>query len=368
MTRVYLDIEVYKNYFLALFMNEQGGAKRFEMFNGDCSEFHADEIAKLIENPDIEFVTFNGISYDIPLLTMAIVYQDTELLKGASDKIIQDNVKPWAFYRNEGLREPDINHVDLKEVAPGMVGLKLYGGRMGTKWLQELPIPHDAEITEDMLPLMRKYCKNDTILTQELYRKLASQIELRRAMSAEYGMDLRSKSDAQIAEAVLKSEFSRITGEPPAKAVAQRNKFFYDPPAYIKFLTPDLQEAFKTICGAEMVLKSTGHVQMPKEINTLKIDIGNTRYKIGIGGLHSQESEIAHKADENTLLLDRDVASYYPTLMLNMQMEPGGFGKYFNPVYKRILDERLVAKRKMGELERRLDILAKELASMEKVS
>lgn len=345
MRQVYLDIEVYKNYFLALFMNEQGGAKRFEIFNGDKSNFHADQIVALIENPDIEFVTFNGINYDIPLLTMALVYQDTEKIKAASDRIIQDNVKPWQFYKIEDLREPDINHIDLKEVAPGMVGLKLYGGRMGTKWLQELPIPHDAEITEEQLSLMRKYCKNDTLLTKELFDTLGSQIELRRAMSKEYGLDLRSKSDAQIAEAVLKSEFARITGEQPAKEGAPRNKFFYDPPTYIKFATPPLQEAFETICGAEMVLKKTGHVEMPKAISTLKIDIGNTRYKIGIGGLHSQESEIAHKADDNTVLIDRDVASYYPQLMLNMAMEPGGFGKHFNPVYQRILEERLVAKR-----------------------
>jgi hypothetical protein len=242
------------------------------------------------------------------------------------------------------LREPHMNHIDLMEVAPSMVGLKVYGGRMGTKLLQELPIPHDAVIDDHQLPKMRTYCKNDTTVTQELYHSLSSQIELRRAMSEEYGTDLRSKSDAQIAEAVLKSEFERMTGKPPEKVNAPRKKFFYDPPEYIKFSTEDLQQVFETICEAPMVLKKTGHVEMPKAIANLKITIGDTNYKIGIGGLHSQESEVAHVADEDTILLERDVESYYPVMMLNMNMAPGGFGKHFNPVYRRILDERLEAK------------------------
>lgn len=344
MNRVYLDIEVYSNYFLALFMNEAGKAKRFEIFNDDDSTFDVDAIDDLITNKDLEFITFNGNSYDIPLLTLAMDCKDTEEVKHQSNRIIEDNLRPWHFYKQMKLREPNVNHIDLMEVAPGMVGLKLYGGRMGTKLLQELPIPHDSVITDHQLPELQTYCKNDTVLTRELYHTLEAQIDLRRAMSEEYGVDLRSKSDAQIAEAVLKAEYATRTGKFPEKVNAPRKRFFYEPPAYIKFSTPVLQEAFETVCAAEMVLKNTGHVEMPKAISNLKIEIASTTYKVGIGGLHSQESGVAHIADADTILLDRDVESYYPVMMLNMNMAPGGFGKHFNPVYRRILDTRLAAK------------------------
>jgi hypothetical protein len=126
-----------------------------------------------------------------------------------------------------------------------------------------------------------------------------------------------------------------------------------------------MRDAFDVICNADMVIdRKTGHVKMPKEIEKLVIEIGDSKYKIGIGGLHSQESEVAHFTDEENVLIDRDVESYYPRMMLNMNMQPGGFGDQFNPVYGAILEERLVAKHRMTELGERIKELEKELASL----
>lgn len=345
MIQLFLDIEVYRNYFLAAFMNRNKQVKRFEIFENDLSSFPAGEVLTLLENPDVEIVTFNGNSYDIPILTFALVSQNTEEIKSASDRVISRDIKPWVFYRNEGLREPNVNHIDLIEVAPGTVGLKLYGGRIGVQKLQELPIHHDATITQDQVPVLRKYNRNDTILTMDLYDSLKKQIDLRRAMSAEYGVDLRSKSDAQIAEAVLKAEFARLTGTAVSRKEISYSSFFYDAPKYVRFATQELKDVLEVVTSAKMVIdEDTGHVAMPDEIAKLKIKIGDSTYKIGIGGLHSQESEVAHFSDENVLLVDRDVESYYPRMMLNMNMQPGGFGEHFNTIYGKILDERLEAK------------------------
>lgn len=343
--RLFLDIEVYRNYFLALFMTEQGKVKRFEIFNGDDSKFDPEEILRLMTAEGVELVTFNGNSFDIPVLTYALVTPDTVKIKKVSDKIIERGIKPWHFYRDEGLQAPKIDHIDLIEVSPGRVGLKTYGGRMGSQRLQELPLPPDSTISEEQVPLLRAYCRNDTQVTMDLYSSLREQIELRRAMSAEYGVDLRSKSDAQIAEAVLKAEFERLTGDTPVRVEPNYSSFYYSPPDYIQFSTPELKEALQVVCEAEMVLdEDTGHVKMPKDIDNLKIKIGGSNYKLGIGGLHSQESEAAHYSNEEFVLIDRDVESYYPRMMLNMNMQPGGFGAYFNEVYGKILDERLAAK------------------------
>lgn len=346
MPRIFFDVEVYRNYFLALLMSETGKVRRYEIFDGDDSGFDGEEILEIMSHPDAEIVSFNGISYDVPMLTLAIATRDTKAVKRESDRIIEENLRPWDFYRQNGLREPVLNHIDIINVAPGQVGLKLYGGRMGTRRLQELPINPAARISPEDVPTLRRYCRNDTRLTQELFEKLRTQIDLRRAMSQEYGIDLRSKSDAQIAEAVLKSEYARMAGKPPKRPSITYSSFYYKPPGYLKFLTPDLQAAFDAVCSAEMVLDpDTGHVKMPETIARLKIKIGQSTYKIGIGGLHSQESEITHKSDDRFVLIDRDVESYYPNLMLNMNMRPGGFGEYFNAIYRKILEERLEAKR-----------------------
>ena len=53
---------------------------------------------------------------------------------------------------------------------------------------------------------MREYCHNDLHTTKILYDAIKPQIALREQMSEQYNIDLRPKSDAQIAECIIKHE------------------------------------------------------------------------------------------------------------------------------------------------------------------
>jgi DNA polymerase elongation subunit (family B) len=342
--RLFLDIECYKNYFLVVLTTDTGKSTHYEIFNGDRSKFNRLELYKLVNHKKVELVTFNGASYDIPMLVMALLGKSTEELKDISDRIIEKGLRQWQIYNAFEVNEPEFNHIDLIEVVPGLVSLKVYGGRMHSKRMQDLPLPPDATIMEHQLVDMRKYCRNDTLVTLDLYNTLDGQIDLRRKMSEQYKTDLRSKSDAQIAEAVLKAEFQRLTGSQPPKTEITYDSFYYEPPRYVKFITENLRNSLDIITSSEMIVKDTGHVAMPKAIENMKIRIGDSTYKIGIGGLHSQESEVAHVASSDTLLVDKDVTSYYPNLMLNMGMSPGSFGEHFQTVYRDLLERRLKAK------------------------
>jgi len=80
------------------------------------------------------------------------------------------------------------------------------------------------------------------------------------------------------------------------------------------------------------------------EHNTL-IRIGGSAYKMGIGGLHSTESQIVHVADEQYEITDHDVASYYPSLILRTGIAPQQIGQQFQHIYRQWYDRRLAAKR-----------------------
>jgi len=337
-----VDVECYPNYFLALFLRSDGKHKAFEKYDGH--PLPREQMADLMMASDVELVSFNGNNYDILMCRLAIAGAANDELKEASDDIITNNLRPWQFYRKYELLEKNFNHVDLIEVAPGQVGLKIYGGRLHSKRLQDLPYPPDEVLTREQMVEVKTYCKNDVHVTRELAEFLKQQVDLRRSMSEQYGVDLRSKSDAQIAEAVLKAEYKRLVGEDPPKTEIRYGSFKYEPPAYIRFQTDQLKQSLETIRAADMVIQKTGHVKMPPEIEKMVIEIGGSRYKIGIGGLHSQESSVAHFSDDENVIIDRDVASYYPNLMLNMGMSPPSFGEQFTPVYRAILERRLAAK------------------------
>lgn len=346
---VTLDVETYRNYFLVMFRRvADGKIKYFELFTdfttGEVGTLDIDAIQRILRASTI--VTFNGRTYDIPILTLALNGATNLQLKGASDRIIQTNMKPWEFEDDYGVRPPRyLDHIDLIEVAPGQASLKLYGGRLHSQKLQDLPIDPDALIEENQRVVLRLYCGNDHITTADMLTKLTPQLELRVQMSAEYGIDLRSKSDAQIAEAVIRSKLQEITGVKPQKPkLTSGTLFHYVAPDFISYQTEELRDTLAMV-EREQFLVRNGKVYMPKMLEDAKITIGSSVYRMGIGGLHSSESEATHYSDDEYVLIDRDVASYYPAIILQCGLYPKHLGKEFLTVYRSIVNRRLAAKK-----------------------
>ena len=207
---VILDIELYKDYLLIHFKDTKTGKyKYYEMFPGQKLDIGG--VKAIMERNTT--VTFNGNGYDLPLIVAALEGWDNKHLKAFSDSIIKSNKPSWSICKTNNIVVPDNwDTIDLIEVAPGIASLKLYGCRMKAPKIQDLPIEPGDSILPEMREEMREYCRNDLDTTEMLYEALHPQIALRESMSEQYGIDLRSKSDAQIAEAVIKSELEKKTG------------------------------------------------------------------------------------------------------------------------------------------------------------
>lgn len=336
------DIEIYRNYFLIMFRNvETGNVRAFEMYDGQ--ELDITTLRKILSK--YRLVSFNGTSFDLPLISMALKGAACIKIKQACDSIIKTNLRYWQLERKYNFKTINVDHIDLIEIAPGFASLKMYGGRIGCNKMQDLPIEPDAIIQPDQHEFMREYCANDLELTQGLFETLQPQIALRERMSKEYGMDLHSKSDAQIAEAVISEAVSQSLGHRVTRPdVTVGATFHYRPPAFIQFTTEAMKDTLAMVQNAVFRIPDSGKVTMPKELKTAKITIGNSIYRMGIGGLHSSESSAAHVADDDTILVDRDVASYYPAIILNTGLKPAHMGNAFTEVYRSIVERRLEAK------------------------
>jgi hypothetical protein len=356
-----LDIECYKNYFLVKFKRVDTGAIReYEMFDGQCPD--PAPIRDILLKYRV--VTFNGINYDMPMLTLALrlmtqatkgtitALEACQALKAASDAIIVGNLRSWQFEQRYDLKVPSaIDHIDLCEVAPGvMVSLKQYGGRMHSRKLQDLPIDPSDEITPEQRALMRDYCGNDLDTTIDLWHKLTDGkddvIAIRELIGAESKLDLRSKSDAQMAEAVIRSQVEKLKGERIFKPeIPAGTTYKYTAPAFINFTTHLLRDTLATILAADFVLKSDGKIAEPSGFKDYKFKIGSSIYKIGIGGLHSTEKSVTHVADANTLLVDRDVVSFYPMLIKQCGLSPKNMGAHFQRIFSDFIARRIAAKK-----------------------
>jgi len=359
------DSECYVNYWSIGFRATDGRRRVFELFDGNPLDRQG--IATIFRNWRV--YSFNGIRYDVPMIMLAMSGASNGELKQFSDDLIQSGVPYWTLMNRKNLTVPDyIDHIDLMNVSPGaaqMVSLKMYAGRLHSRKMQELPIEIDERIGPTERQIIRDYHINDLDVTLDLKNDLKAQLELRALMSDEYGVDLRSKSDAQIAEAVIKHELEKTLGRRVYPPDIKQDYFHYQVPAYARYETPELQEALEFIRTVRLKIKYDGGVDAPDRLKKLLIRIGGTSYQMGLGGLHSQEANVSHYSDDECVLLDRDVTSYYPKSILLQGMYPKHLGPAFLKVYESIYHERIAAKKKSQELGKRIAAIKSRIKEIE---
>lgn len=340
--RFIFDVEVYPNYFLCSFLSlATGKVAVFEQWQDESLDLA--RLGWILNN--ICIIGFNSFHYDLPIVSLALTGASTERLQWATDEIILRNERGDDVLKRGKAKRIKADHIDLIEVAPLSASLKAYAGRLHAQRMQDLPIAPGTQLTAAQRLVVRWYnVASDLPATRLLYQELEEQIKLRERMSVEYGVDLRSRSDAQIAEAVIGHEVGRLNGARPKRPDIQPGKFSYQPPAFLHYQTDLLNWAFQQVCSARFEIEENGTVGLPEEIKALKLDINGSSYQMGIGGLHSCEQKAVYFSSANETIFDRDVTSYYPQLILNSNMFPQQLGRNFLRVYQQIVSRRVQAK------------------------
>jgi hypothetical protein len=338
------DIECYSNYFQVAFMSKRSW-KVIDFELAPDFDLYPDmrQLNWILQNFCIK--GFNSWWYDMPMLSFFMAGFPNQELKRMSDAIVVYDENPSDLLKAHKLKRLKIDHVDLKEVSPGFSGLKAYGGRIHVPRMQDLPVNPSVPLSKDQKDIVRWYCVNDLVQTKWLDAALEEQQRLRRVMSAEIGVDLRSKSDAQVAEAVISEELFNLTRTRARRAeVIPGNVHYYKVPSYMQFQTPYMREVLDVVRRCMFVIDGGGDITTPPELKGLKVSIGKATYTMGIGGLHSNEKSVCHRAEGGYKIFDVDVESYYPRIMLNQRLFPQHLGEAFLRVFDRIVQRRLQAK------------------------
>ena len=321
----------------------------------DGSEDHLDSVwqanlarlQKIMLNERYRFVSFNGMSYDAPMIFYVLSGKNNIQIKRANDLIIQSGIKYWEAEKALGIKIPYLDHIDLIEPNPSVKqGQKTLAGRLHAPKMQDLPYNPDDYLTYEQMDETIAYCWNDIEVLKILYDALQEPQALRVALGKEYKMDFRSKSDAQIGEAIIKHGIERLTGKKPERTSGQRGTTFsYEVPDWMRFTTPELQAVLEDVRGTLFYINNDGKVDMPKSLEGRKITIGTSTYAMGIGGLHSTESKRCIHSDDDNILIDADVTSQYPNIIMKLGLYPKALGPEFLEVYGNLIKLRVAAKR-----------------------
>lgn len=347
------DTECYKNYWLVAFKCTHTGKVIFFEKSPE-TDLNASLLGFIMHR--FLIVGFNSASYDMPMMALAMAGLPTWKLKHISDEIIKQGVRPYQIEREYLVKIPNSNHIDLIEVAPIDASLKIYAGRLHCERMQDLPYSEDTELAKHEAINVRDYCVNDLDNTELLFNHLKPHLDLREILGKEYDLELRSKSDAQVAEAIIRAELDARGAIARKPTIEPGHSFYYEPPSYISFKTAQFQHAFETVCATPFVVGNGGSAECPAEVAALRPRLGSSVYRLGVGGLHSSEESTSHVATDEIYLVDRDVASFYPRIILNNKYFPPHLGEVFLEVYESIVTRRLLLKKQKNPLEAGLKI------------
>jgi hypothetical protein len=167
-------------------------------------------------------------------------------------------------------------------------------------------------------------------------------------MRVKYNLDLRSLGDAGIAEKVILAEYEKATGIKPHQV--KKNKviqdvYQYKAPDFIKPITPQVKQLMQDMESLSYTMSDSGHPMVPALIKDRVVAIGDKSFKIGLGGLHSIDGKGMYEADNNHLIVDVDVTSFYPAIMRLTGLYPPQMSEEFCSIFNTLIDNRLTAKK-----------------------
>jgi hypothetical protein len=335
-----LDGEFYPNYALIGFKHVQSGKYIFLE-----KDFNPRFLSWLLFS--YRTIGFNSINYDLTMLWAAYINRNPAFLKEVSNALILGGKRKDELEREFGFKcfkLPERRHIDLINVCPLKGSLKLYAARLHCKRIQDLPFPDDMILDDWQKDVVKDYNGNDLDNTEFIFKFCKERLELRESISIEYGEDLMSKSDAQMAEVVISKEVAKLNGRRTKRPEIDAGAIYkYSVPSFLKFETPQMQELLRRIKKADFEINFNGKVIAPKELEQ-RVNLGGIEYSVGIGGLHSFGECPGYVADDDHDMIDVDVASFYPRIIVNLGIYPRGMGPNFLVVYDGFRLRRIDAK------------------------
>lgn len=275
---VFFDCEVYPNFFCVV-LKWEGEDSYIRLVNPSPAEI--ENITKL------KLVGFNNLSYDNQILWGRMMGYSNEQLYALSQRIIQSHSPVFNESRN-------LSYSDVYDFCSKKQSLKKWEIELGIHH-QEMGIPWDKPVPENMKKLVVEYCENDVAATEAVFH-------------------------ARNADFIAREILADIAGGTPNdRTNALTTKIIFGNERHPELVYTDLSKEFP---GYEFVKGEDNKMH-----NMYRgVDLGFGGYVYAEPGIY-----------RNVALLD--IASLHPNSAINLNY----FGKY-TPRFKDILDARIAIK------------------------
>ena len=286
--KIYIyDIEVFAHDWFVVFS---------DLEEKEIVVFHNDNVGlkRFMLNHGLIFGGFNNKHYDDWVTQSMLTGADPEIVKAHNDFIIQQHCNGWEFPFVQFQRKL-FKSFDLRDdIADKELSLKAIEGNMCEPIVESsIDFNIKRKLTAEEVEEVIFYCKTDVSNSVKLYHKRKSYLDGKIAVGRLKGID------ASISLSLTNPKLTATYLE--ARRADYNDEFEYEPPAELilnKYREPI--EFFRKIDYNEK----------------LKCDIAGVQHVYGWGGIHGARENYFDQSTEEMKIVDIDVGSYYPSMML----------------------------------------------------
>lgn len=356
MTKIYVyDVEVLNNYFSCAVEDYNSDDRWFF----EISDFKNDqkELCKFFKEQEKYYLAgYNSNGFDNIILNKILYTPDItpDEIKSLANLIIesQRDVQLFELYEEgetKSLYEkyynsPYYHSIDILTMLFSKMhrrSLKMLQVYINWHDVREMPIPHDHIVQEHERAMIEEYNWNDVASTKEVLKIKRDDANLRFNIETKFGIKCLSSDPVKTGVDLLLSKYTKATGE--SKKDIERNKRLPRALRLEDIVLPQIQFKSKTFQDfLEMVKEKT--IVNTKGDFAFKLVHGGVVYSFGSGGIHSVDKPGVFKEDEDSYLIDCDVASLYPSILVNFEFYPEHLQEEFIKIYGAMKDERIAAK------------------------
>lgn len=294
-----------------------------------------------------EEVGYNNLGYDYPVqhsilnnimyITNADIYKKGDSIINAGD---ENRFAHMVWEKDWIVPQLDLYKIHHFDNQAKRTSLKTLEFNMRMENIEDLPFIPGTYLTDSQIDTLRQYLIHDLKATLMFYKHSKKLIDFRRELSAKYGRNFMNHNDTKIGKDyfIMELEKSGIQCFEPGSrkprqthrpSIALNSVIF----PYVHFEQPEFNRVLNWL--RQQVITETKGV-----FTDLSADINGFSFDFGTGGIHGSIESQTIRSTENYVIIDLDVASFYPNLAISNELFPAHLGKQFCTIYKNVYDMR----------------------------
>lgn len=350
-TVIIYDIESFPNFFCCTCKNTE--TQKIRTFEISVRQDDILELSNYFLKKEFLFCGYNNKHYDDVIINYIITYAEqmivfpklriTDSIFNLSQYIIKEDIDKYKRFKYADLFES----MDLLTM---MFSSKL---RVGLKEMQltmhyDNVLEYEGDFNDYVQPedysKIIEYNINDVESTTCLFNKLVDkgEIDLRLFIEEEYGFNALSMDSVKFGETILAKKVCEELHIDKRQLEKMRSPMDMIPLKdvilpFIKYKNPKFQQVLEDM--KEQIVSSKERKSYEN-----KFVVSNLQYSIGIGGIHSINKPRIYVPKEDEYIGHLDVASMYPSFIVQYGWFPTHLGKAGLDVYIDLYHQRLHAK------------------------